>query len=59
MRHLTLYSFLRTCSADTILRANEELTWENITYQSASCRTYDFNTVNKIYFFRGKVSKYL
>ena len=38
MRHLSLHPSLRTCSADTILRAIEELTCENTTYQSASGR---------------------
>ena len=35
MRHLSLHPSLRTCSADTILRAIEELTCENTTYQTA------------------------
>ena len=48
MRHLSLHPSLRTCSADTILRAIEELTCENTTYQSASGRVYDFNTADKI-----------
>ena len=48
MRHLSLHPSLRTCSADTILRAIEELTCENTTYQSASGRDYDFNTADKM-----------
>ena len=36
MKHLSLHPTLRTCSADTILRAIEELTCKNITYKSAS-----------------------
>ena len=39
---------LRTCSADTILRAIEELTCKNITYKSASGNSYDFNTADKM-----------
>lgn len=48
VRHLSLHPFLRTSCADTILRAIEELTCENTTYQSASDRTYDFNTAGKM-----------
>ena len=48
VRHLSLHPSLRTCSADTILRAIEELTYENTTYQSASGRVYDFNTADKM-----------
>ncbi len=48
VRHLSLHPSLRTCSADTILRAIEELTCENTTYQSASGRVYDFNTADKM-----------
>ena len=44
MRHLSLHPSLRTCSADIMLRAIEELNCENATYQSASDRAYDFNT---------------
>ena len=43
-RHPTL----RTCSADTILRAIEELTCKNNTYKSASGKSYDFNTADKM-----------
>ena len=41
MKHLSLHPTLRTCSADTILRAIEELTCKNITYKSASGNSYD------------------
>ena len=34
MSHLSLHPTLRTCSADTILRAIKELTQENISYTS-------------------------
>ena len=44
MKHLSLHPTLRTCSADTILRAIRELTVENISYTSSSGRFYDFNT---------------
>ena len=50
MKHLSLYPTLRTCSADTILRAIEELTCKNITYKSASGKSYDFNTADKMNF---------
>ncbi len=42
MKHLSLHPTLRTCSADTILRAIEELTFKSITYKSASGKSYDF-----------------
>ena len=48
MKHLSLHPTLRTCSADTILRAIEELTCKNITYKSASGNSYDFNTADKM-----------
>ena len=48
MPHLSLHPTLRTCSADTILRAIKELTTENITYTSDSGKTYDFNTADKL-----------
>ncbi len=44
MKHLSLHPTLRTCSADTILRAIEELTVDNTSYTSASGKQYDFNT---------------
>lgn len=46
--HLSLHPSLRTCSADTILRAIEELTQENIQYSSDTNKTYAFNTANKL-----------
>lgn len=39
---------LRTCSADTILRAIKELTQDNISYTSDTGKTYDFNTADKL-----------
>lgn len=48
MKHLSLHPSLRTCSADTILRAIEELTCENTTYTSGSGKRYDFNTADKM-----------
>ena len=36
-----------SCSADTILRAIEELTFKSITYKSV-WQTYDFNTADKM-----------
>ena len=46
MYHLSLHPTLRTCSADTILRAIKELTQNNISYTSDTGKTYDFNTDN-------------
>ena len=46
MKHLSLHPTLRTCSADTILRAIEELTVDNTTYTSDSGKQYDFNTAD-------------
>ena len=46
MKHLSLHPALRTCSADTILRAIEELTVDNTRYTSASGKQYDFNTAD-------------
>lgn len=48
MEHLSLHPTLRTCSADTVLRAIEELTCENTTYTSDSGKQYDFNTADKM-----------
>lgn len=48
MTHLSLHPSLRTCSADTILRAINELTQENILYTSDSNITYAFNTADKL-----------
>ena len=47
MPHLSLHPKLKTCSADTILRAIKELTTDNITYSSPdSGKSYDFNTAD-------------
>lgn len=46
--HLALHPSLRTCSADTILRAITELTQENIQYTSDTNKTYAFNTADKL-----------
>ena len=46
MKHLSLHPVLRTCSADTILRAIEELTCANTTYTASSGKQYDFNTAD-------------
>ena len=48
MKHLSLYPRLRTCSADTILRAIEELTCKNTTYISDSGKSYDFNIADNM-----------
>ena len=48
MRHLSQHPTLRTCSADTILRAIKELTVENISYTSDSGKSYDFNTADTL-----------
>ena len=47
MPHLSLHPRLRTCSSDTILRAIEELSQENISYKSDSGKCYDFNPADK------------
>lgn len=46
MKHLSLHPTLRTCSADTILRAIEEPTIDNTTYTSTSGKQHDFNTAD-------------
>ena len=46
MKHLSLHPVLRTCSADTILRAIEELACANTTYTASSGKLYDFNTAD-------------
>src|SRR5574344_8907 len=46
--HLSLHPTLRTCSADTILRAIKELTPDNISYTSDTGKTYDFNTADTL-----------
>ena len=48
MPHLSLHPSLRTCSADTILRAIKELTTKNEVYSSNSGKCYSFNTANKV-----------
>ena len=48
MKHLLLHPRLRTYSADTILRAIEELTCENTTYTSDSGKSYDFNIADNM-----------
>ena len=48
MYHLSLHPTLRTCSADTILRAIKELTQNNISYTSDTGKTYDFNTADTL-----------
>ena len=49
MYHLSFHPKLKTCSADTILRAIKELTVDNTTYTSlASGKSYDFNTADKM-----------
>ena len=48
MPHLSLHPTLRTCSADTILRAISELTQENVSYRSDMGKTYGFNTVDRL-----------
>lgn len=48
MPHLSLHPTLRTCSADTILRAINELTQENETYISNTGKEYKFNTADKL-----------
>ena len=46
--HLSLHPTLRTCSADTILRAIKELTQDNIAYTSDTGKTYDLNTADML-----------
>lgn len=48
MNHLSLHPTLRTCSADTILRAIKELTQTNISYMSDKGKVYDFNTADTL-----------
>lgn len=47
---------MRLCSPDTVLRAINELTTENETYESESGRTYDFNPAEKLNGIMVKVS---
>lgn len=47
MRHLFCHPKLKTCSADTILRAIKEFSVENMTCTSSvSGKSYDFNTAD-------------
>lgn len=48
MPHLSLHPRLRTCSADTILRAINKLIQENISYTSDSGKVYDFKTAETL-----------
>ena len=48
LSHLRLHPLLRTCSSDTILRAINELTTDNITYKSVTGKSYDFNAAEKV-----------
>ena len=48
MYHLSLHPTLRTCSADTILRAIKELTQNNISYTSDTGKICDFNTADTL-----------
>ena len=50
LSHLSLHPLLRTCSSDTILRAINELTTDNITYKSVTGKSYDFNAAEKVNF---------
>ncbi len=47
--HLSLHPNLRTCSADTILRALKELSRENTSYMSDSGKSYDFKTADTLH----------
>lgn len=46
--HLSFHPTLHTCSADTILRAIDELSVKNISYTSESDKVYEFNTAKKL-----------
>lgn len=48
METLCLQTHLRTCSADTILRAIRELTTPNQSYRSDSGKIYDFNVASDL-----------
>lgn len=48
MQHLSLHPTLRTCSADTILRAIKELAQDNISYISDKGKEYNFNTADTL-----------
>ena len=48
METLCLHPHLRTCSADTILRAIRELTTPNQSHRSDSGKSYDFNVASDL-----------
>ena len=48
INHLSLHPKLRTCSADTILRAISELAQSNISYASDAGKQYAFNTAGRL-----------
>lgn len=48
MKHLSLDPFFLTCTADPMLRAFEELTYQNDTYEAAFGKSLDFNTADKM-----------
>ncbi len=48
METLCLHPHLRTCRADTILRAIRELTTPNQSYRSDSGKSYDFNVASDL-----------
>ena len=48
MYHLSLHPTLRTCSADTILRAIKQLTQNNISYTYDTGKNYEFDTADKL-----------
>jgi CRISPR/Cas system endoribonuclease Cas6 (RAMP superfamily) len=48
MNYLSLHPTIRTCSADTILRAIKELTQKNISYTSDKGKVYNFNTAGPL-----------
>ena len=48
METLCLHPHLRTCSADTILRAIRELTTPNQSYRSDFGKSYDFNVASDL-----------
>ena len=48
MPHISLHPSLRTCSADTILRAITKLSQDNTVYTSETGKTYAFNTAKDL-----------
>lgn len=48
MPHLSLHPSLRTCSADTVLRAITKLSQDNTVYTSDTGNTYAFNTAKDL-----------